>query len=311
MAMDIRQLRYFVGTARAASMTAAAHQLRVTQPALSRQIQCLEDELGVTLFAREARGTTVTDAGAKLLEHAQAVLDRFDLLKEQARSEVEPVTGTVVVGISTGAGETIIPPLMERYRVQHPAVRIRIRQGFSGAVETWLRDHLVDLAVLPSLDLDRLNVNIQPLLKQNLCVIGPRRPPLEGLTECDLKLVAGLPLILPGQPHSVRAVIDQLARQERIPLDVDIEVDGMGVLRGLLRRRLGYTIMPPNPFRSDVLDGTLCAVPIRHPAVFWPFSLITYRGKALSRAAQAMVALLPDLVRDLVKHGEWQHAELL
>ncbi|MGE0714132.1 MAG: LysR family transcriptional regulator [Alphaproteobacteria bacterium] len=309
--MEIRQLRYFVSIARAASMTAAAHQLRVTQPALSRQIQVLEDELGVVLFDREARGTRVTDAGAKLLEHAQAVLDRFDLLKEQARSELDPIRGTVVVGISTGAGEVIIPPLMERYRALHPGVRIRIRQGFSGAVEVWLREHLVDLAVLPSLGLDRLNVDVLPLLKQNLCVIGPRRPPLEGLTECDLALAAGLPLILPGQPHSVRQVIDRLAHQERIALDVDIEVDGMGVLRGLLRRRLGYTIMPANPFRADVLDGTLSAVPIRHPAVFWPFSLITYRGKALSRAAQAMVTLLPEIVRDLVRHGEWHHAELL
>jgi LysR family nitrogen assimilation transcriptional regulator len=239
------------------------------------------------------------------------MLERFDDLKEQVRSESEPITGTVVLGISTGAGEAIMPPLLERYRSLCPGARIRIRQAFSGAVETWIREHQVDLAVLPAMNLAPLNIEVLPLLKQKLCIIGPNTPPLRGKAACDLRLVAELPLILPSSPHSVRVLVDQLAEKERIELNVAVEVDGMGVLRGVLRRRLGYTIMPSNPFRAEIADGTLCAVPIHRPAIFWPFSLITYRGKTLSRAARALVTLLPGLIRELVEDGEWQHAELL
>lgn len=311
--MDIRQLRYFVATARAGTITRAAFQLRLTQPALSRQLKALEEEMGTALFARDVRGTRLTNSGAKLLERAQAVIEQFDQVKDQIRSDTEPVTGSVTIGISTGIGETIIPPLIQRYRALYPAVRIHIRQAFSGVVEEALRDRLVDLAVLPAASQRRLNVNVRPLLKENLCLIGPHEPPLDTLRKCTFKRAATFPLLMPAQPNRVRALVEQIAHQERVHLRIDVEVDGLGpsALRELLCRGLGYAIMPAHQFRADIHSGTLVAVPISHPQAIWTISLVTAKGLILSRAAQAMADLLQETVRNLLAQDEWQHATLL
>src|SRR5687768_12411406 len=107
--LDIRKLRYFVAVIEFGSFTKAALALHVAQPALSRQIQQLEEELGLSLLLREGRRVRPTDAGEALMLHARAIERDFERLREDMRARQGEPSGRVVFGIPPTLADTLVP----------------------------------------------------------------------------------------------------------------------------------------------------------------------------------------------------------
>ncbi|HEX3709377.1 MAG TPA: LysR family transcriptional regulator [Pseudolabrys sp.] len=108
--MDIKELRYFMYVARAGSVSRAAEELRLAQPALSRQIRKLEQSLGVTLFARHGRGVRLSAAGSLLLERAETITRLVQETSEEIKDRRAPPGGRITVGAPPAAGRLLIPP---------------------------------------------------------------------------------------------------------------------------------------------------------------------------------------------------------
>lgn len=309
--MDLRQIRYFLKIAEAASFTAAAANVRLTQPALSRQMKALERDLGVELFLRNSKGAVLTETGRTLYAHAGAIVRRIEQVEAELRDRSAIPSGRVTIGITPAAGEVLIPPLIERYKAAYPAVDICVRQGFSASIEEWLSSHKVDLAVLPFLDQRQKGMVAFPLVRQTLFVVGRPGHPIFSRPSCSIGALAKLPLILPNRPHSVRTLLDRAAARQRMTLDVSVEVDGLTATKALVRRGLGYTVISYYPFTAEIEAGDLAAVPIGRPSLYWPLTLVTPDDGPLSNATRAMVALIKSQVRLLVLGKRWQHASLL
>lgn len=124
--MELRHLRYFVAVADAGNVTKAAHQLRVAQPALSRQIRQLEDELGVGLFARGPRGVQLTTAGTAFLAEARALLAQSEQAVRTARSPTGTAPRPLDVGYVWGLFHSLVPALVARYRQGHPDAAVNL-----------------------------------------------------------------------------------------------------------------------------------------------------------------------------------------
>ncbi len=122
--MELRHLRYFVAVAAFGSFRRAAANLHLTQPALSRQVKDLEDELGVVLFKRSQNAATLTDAGAVFYEEARGVLARADLAIKRVRAESPGEVLRVGYGPSLTSG--IMPAALERFRAANPHVRVEL-----------------------------------------------------------------------------------------------------------------------------------------------------------------------------------------
>ncbi|MBI4658960.1 MAG: LysR family transcriptional regulator [Verrucomicrobia bacterium] len=118
--MELRQLRYFVAVAEALNFTRASQTLRVAQPALSRQIRQLEDELGVKLLERGGRGVCLTEPGRAFLAEARAVLDKTELAKRVAQNSNKLHEQPLNVGYVWGLFHTMAPAAVARFRQQHP-----------------------------------------------------------------------------------------------------------------------------------------------------------------------------------------------
>lgn len=143
--MELRQLRAFAETAEAGSITAAAKVMRLTQPALSRQIKALEEELGVSLFERGAHSVTLTPAGevlrgetAKLLKFADAMVD-----KVRAEGAGEPLR----IGYSPSLASEFLSIAIERFTQIHPRVRITLHDWSSAEMQTGITNGKLDLMV--------------------------------------------------------------------------------------------------------------------------------------------------------------------
>lgn len=143
--MELRQLRAFAETAEAGSITAAAKVMRLTQPALSRQIKALEEELGVSLFERGAHSVTLTPAGELLRGEATKLLKFTDAMVDKVRAEAagEPLR----IGYSPSLSSEFLPIAIERFTQIHPRVKITLHDWSSAEMQTGIANGKLDLMV--------------------------------------------------------------------------------------------------------------------------------------------------------------------
>ncbi len=122
--MELRHLRYFVAVAETENVTRAAAKLRIAQPAVSRQIRDLEEELGVPLLERQAKSVRLTDAGRLFLDEARAVLERADAAVEKVRATANRARGELHVGYAPSLTSRILPRALRRMQADFPLVRV-------------------------------------------------------------------------------------------------------------------------------------------------------------------------------------------
>lgn len=146
--VELRHLRYFVGVAEAASFTGAARRLRVAQPALSRQIRQLEEELGVPLLERDRTGVRLTTAGQAFLEEARGLLARSEEAVRTARTLERGRRGSLHLGYVWGLFHSIVPGLVEAFRQAVPEVAVHLFDYTATQQAEALREGRLDLGFI-------------------------------------------------------------------------------------------------------------------------------------------------------------------
>jgi len=129
--MDLRSIRYFVQIADCGGITRAAASLGVAQPALTRHVKTMEEELGLALLVRLPRGVRLTGAGRQFLDHCRRALRELDRARDELRANVESPRGEVILGVSPTLGPLLVPGIVERTRRQCPQVALKIVEHFS------------------------------------------------------------------------------------------------------------------------------------------------------------------------------------
>ncbi len=146
--MTLVQLRHFVALAESGSYVQAAKAVFLTQPALTRSIQSLEDELGGQLFNRLGRRITLTPLGAEVLQRAQRLVSDAEALKQTGKELHAGLSGTLRMGLSSGPGALLSTPLMLHMAQHHPRLHIDISRGNTTVLLAALRDQKLDAAIV-------------------------------------------------------------------------------------------------------------------------------------------------------------------
>src|SRR3954452_24859487 len=186
--MNIRQLRFFLQIAELGSMTRAASLLHIAQPALSRHMQQLEEELGVTLFQRSDRGVALTDAGVLLRSRAVGLLQHFERVRQEVRDEFNEPSGELTLAMPPSMLDLVTLPTIARYRDLYPNVSLRVVEGISGILNAWslVDPGKVDLAIVKNAEpLATLETSF--FLREPLCLIGPKSAGLDPSVEVSLE----------------------------------------------------------------------------------------------------------------------------
>ena len=306
--IEIRELRSFVHIARVGSVSRAARELHIAQPALSRQIAKLEDELGTALFVRHGRGVRLTSAGAQLLERAEMIINFVAQTGERVRASTEHLTGHVALGLPPAVGVWVSTPVVEVFRERWPGVALHLREGLSSSLQEWLLDRRIDIAIVYN-QTPLEAFDIRPLCSEAMVVVGPAgctRIADRGGAPLRMRDLAELPLILPGFPHANRRVLEQAAAQHGVHLRVVLEVDSVTLTKALVRRGVGYSLLTFTAIREEVDRGELQALPIERPAIRSTVSLATLREQRTSRLVRAMADVVTEQLCDLVTGGPWK-----
>ncbi|MGW6456494.1 LysR family transcriptional regulator [Streptomyces sp. NPDC055078] len=307
--MDIKQLKAIVTVAEVGSVTRAAELLHLVQPAVTRQIRTLEDEIGVPLFERTRQGMRPTEAGAIMVDRARRALAEL----ERARAEVQPtpgaVTGIVTVGLLESTADLLAEPLVTAVRHDHPGVELRLMTAYSGHLQQWLDDGDLDLTLLYNLD-STPSLHARPLVRERLWAVAPPEAGLRADQPVVFARVAAHPIVMPAPGHALRAVIEAAAARAGAELQVAVQTNSMRVQKRLALAGHGWTILPGGGIAEDVAQGRLSAAPLCEPDVWRSIVLGTPRFRRSPQAVEVIARTLVDQIRLAVTGGRWPSAQL-
>ena len=307
--MDLRQLRYFVVLATQQHYGRASAVLHVAQPALSRQIRLLEEELGVRLFERHARGATPTEEAVFLMERASFLLRYAEQMKQDMTARQRDPSGPAAIGLSPALALLLAVPLARAVREQFPDVRLRIVEGFSQSLLGMLEQGAVDIAILNG-PMQLTNVLATPLMTEALCLIGRTDDArLMQMRKIKLPRLAGLPLVMTGVSKSgVRLELKAAAARAGVVLNPVVEVETLSVAARLVEEGLGLTVHFAAVVQDQIEAGRLVAVPIEGLRLRRVLARASDRPP--SRATEVLIDILRAVVQERVDAGSWPHAML-
>ena len=194
--MELRHLRYFIGVAEEENVSRAALKLHVSQPALSRQIRDLEDELGFLLLERSAKSVRLTEAGRAFLTEARAVLERAEDAVKAARAIATGRSGELHVGYAPSLTARILPPTLRAFQTELPNVRVRLHDFSTEEMLAGLRDGKLQIAFVVRLTPALLRgLRFEELIRDPICLAVAPKHPLAGRRSVTLAEVAREPLI--------------------------------------------------------------------------------------------------------------------
>ena len=238
-----QQLRGFCYAASSGSVSKAAQRMFLSQPAVSQQIQGLENELAVTLFARRGSKIQLTHDGELLFEMAGPLIDELEHLDEefrQRRTEVDQGHIEVAAGLSTIL--YFLPRHVEAFRRAHPRIEMRLQSvtGLEGLER--LRTGLVDFAVGPLMEVPA-DIEFHPIVSYEPVVITCLGHPLVYQAKLSLEQISRYPLILPPRNLSTWPMVDSTFKKHGLSYEVAMEVGGWEVIKKYVELGLGISII--------------------------------------------------------------------
>lgn len=286
--MELHQLRYLTLLAQELNFTRAAVRGNVAQPALSRQIRKLEDELGVPLVDRTTRRVTLTDAGIELAERARRVLAEIDAARAAVRQRVELLEGRVVIGMTPTPGPLDVARLLAAFHHRHPGVELALREELSAALADRLRTDAVDLAFVTALaPAHRRQLELRKLATEELVLIvapGHRLAarPAARIRDLEPERVVAFPT-----GSTIRTRVDAAAARAGFEPRVAFESYQPARTRQLVSAGLGVAVLP----RSDTEQpgAPVAVLPLDGGAIVHEVFIAWRASRTLAPAPAAIV----------------------
>src|SRR5438874_11223151 len=290
--MELRSLGYFVRIAELGSITRAAAHLRLAQPALTRHVQRLEEELGVALFTRANRGVRLTEAGQKLLESAARILREVERTGDEIRAQDAHPSGRIIFGITPTLCPVLVPELSLRMRQDYPRIELKAVHAGMVRLEEFVIDGRVDIALLSELSRSRLVLSTRLAQEEMVLVTQPGMRPQGIVTGKELSRT---PLVL---GDGLRAAMDALLAGRGIELNVAIEVNDHETIRLMVQLGAAASILPYSSVARECARGLLDAHRITESGIFRTLALGVRASRTASLAREAVVRTISQLVAE-------------
>jgi DNA-binding transcriptional LysR family regulator len=296
--MELRSLHYFVRIAELGSITRAAAHLHVAQPALTRHVQRLEDELNVALFTRANRGVRLTEAGQKLLDGASRILRDIERTGDEIRAQDAHPSGKIVLGITPTLCPVLVPELFARIRHDYPMIELKVMHAGMVRLEEFVIDGRVDIALLSELSRSRLVVSTR-LAEEEMVLVtqAGARPP--GIV--DGEELRRTPLIL---GDGLRAAMDALLAGFGIELQVEVELNDHETIRLMVAAGAGATVLPLSSVSRECARGLVEVHRITETGVFRTLALGVRASRNASLSREAVARGIEAMIGDIDGAGQ-------
>ena len=283
------------------SFTKAGQRLHVSQSAISRQINLLEEELGVQVLMRSNKRVFLTEAGKTLLKHCYRI---FRDIEEAvlAVSQNEMVgRGTLRVGGGMSVCSFLLPQILREYKTLYPNIALTVTTGTSEPTILKIRNNEVDVGVL-TLPVESQDLEVTSVFREEMVVVTSQNHPLSKKTEVTPEEIASMPLILFEQGSNTRKIIDQFFEKHDISPQIIMEMENVEIIKPLVDIGLGITIIPYQPIVREVEAGTLHFLRIAGYPLYRELGLVILKMSYQPIPLQRMIKLFTEMIPTLQIH---------
>lgn len=305
--MDLKQLRAFVTVAETGNVTRASALLNLVQPAVSRQLRLLEEDMGTELFDRSRHGMQLTPPGKTMLEYARRILNEVERAKAEIQPTEGPVAGIVSIGLLASTSDLLATQLATEVARRYPHIRLRLTIGYAGHLQDWLEAGDVDAALLYG-QKETPALQLKALLEESLWAVAAPSARLSRRRALSLERVAREPFVLPAAPQGLRATIEHAAAEAGLALRVFAETNALSVQKELVAQGHGWTILPAVCITQELERGLLSAAPLASPGLKRTIVLATPSSRQATAPVRCVIGVLLDCVRTSFEHGRWPDA---
>lgn len=287
--MDVRSLTCFVEVVRQGGFSRAGEFLHLTQPAVSKAVKGLEEELGQPLLTRSGRRVALTDAGRGVYERALGVLSAMRTIAEEVAEVGQVKRGKVRVGVPPMVGAAFFPPVLHDFRGRYPGVSLELREEGARRVEALVLEGELDVGatVLPA---SESAFELVPLMKDVLRAVLSPRSPLARRRQVALRDLRETPLVLYRADFALHGHIVDACRGEGFAPRVAALSSQWDFMAEMVAADMGAALLPRTICRR--LDPARVRVrPLAEP-LRWDLALAWRRGHSLAPAARAFVEVV-------------------
>jgi LysR family nitrogen assimilation transcriptional regulator len=302
--MDTHRLKYFLRVAEEGSITRAASMLGIAQPALSRQVQLLEEDLGVTLFHRTRRGVQLTEEGERLRSSTAGPLRQLDLAVQYIGSPLARLERGMLLGMPETAVAVLAAPLIASLTTVFPGASFSVSVGSTDQLVEAMLKGSVDVALINPVPDDR--VFYRDLLAEDLVVVGGPESTLTPDGAVTFTELVELPLVIPRSPTGIGHALENAALRTKVNIGYRTTTDSLQVTKSLVEAGLVYAVLPLSACGRDIDAGRLRFSPLTEPVLTQHLGLAATAQLDLPRD---FVTKVGDTLREetarLIKSGLW------
>ena len=304
MATELRDLMHFVRVADLKSVSQAATELRLAQPALSRHIRSLEVAVGVSLFQRHGRGVILTKAGERFYERVRSILrDLTDAVIETREISRTPI-GETRLCILPHMGPGFATSLLRQFRQSYSAAKLTIVERWSLEIAEWLQIGRAEVGFL--YNPERYPHVVEELrFHEDLFLVSAGHANLTPRQTVPLVEMADLPLVGHASPSITRSRVNETAMRHGISLRWIFEIDSLAAIKQLVVEGDCHAILPMAAFWQEAATGHLVAARIVDPHVFLPLALVSSRSGVVSLPTKKLIVVIRDVIQSSAKSGIW------
>jgi len=282
--MNLHHLRIFYTVAQRRSITAAAAELLLSQPAVSLQLKALEKALGLPLFQRGGAKLRLTQAGEVLHRAAVSMLHAKDEA-ERAITELRDGTrGRLIIGAGTTGGMYVLPRIVQAYKRLWPETEILFHVGTTDQILDKLLQNVLDMGVVAGPIEDRRFL-VEPICADELDLIAAPSHPIAALGKVTLKDVGGMPFIVPEAGSRTRQLVEKKLRECGVPLVIAMQLPGTEGVKRAVEGGLGIGMVSRYAVENECLAGVLKRVPIEGFRLTRTMNLVSRAQKYFSPVA--------------------------
>jgi DNA-binding transcriptional LysR family regulator len=289
MNYTLHQLQVFLKVAQLQSITKAANDLHLSQPAVSIQLKNLQDQFEIPLTEVVGRKLYVTHFGKEIAKVAQEILNQVEEINSKTLAYKGHLTGRLKISV-VSTGKYVMPYFLSDFLKEYPAIELSLDVTNKARVLEDLEKNEVDFSLVSVLPL-HLQIEKIELLQNKLFLIGNQDFKFKK-TVYDKKLFETLPIIYREQGSGTRYVMENFIQKNKLPIIKKMELTSNEAVKQAVIAGLGFSIMPLIGIKHELLNGELQIIPVKGFPIKSIWNLIWMKGKNPSPVAKAFLAHL-------------------
>ena len=294
--MEIRQLRTFKAVSVFLSFNRAAAHLNYAQSSISAQIQALEEELGVRLFDRLGRGIRMTEAGERLVQYAEKILN----LADESKAEVigtKDIRGVLTIRIPESVGVYKLPPVIGRYAVQYPNVRLNFTTCAHDTLQKDLRKGITDLAFLLTESIQVADLDSEVLGFESIVMVAAPDHHLSARKTVRTRDLENENILLSKVDCSYRRTFEQMLNEAGISSGKVHSFQSVETLKRCVINGIGITVLPNAAAREHLERGDLVVLNWEEKEFEVALLMIWYKERWRSPALEAIMETTREVLK--------------